>query len=1056
MLLPFAAVAQTWDGSADTTWFTENKTDTEFTITTAEQLAGLARLVNGSSDNGTYDMSGITIKLGADIVLNDITANGGWQNWGSNGTGLKQWVPIGTWESTFNRKFFMGSFNGNGKVIRGLYINSTANYQGLLGIANNNATISNLGVAGFYVRGGDYVGGIMGSGSDGYGASLFSIVTNSYAIGNVSGSRYVGGIVGGNGGTVVNSYFAGNASGTIYLGMYDVGNIIGSYGTIVNSYYNSDLAAAYTLNSVNSISKTTAEMQSSDFRDALQFVASASNTDASNNYMGWTYNAGGYPSLSSSKAADNINIANYFASGNGTEANPYIIKTKEQLEHFSFLVYSGASFGGQYLKLGADIVLNDTTDWESWATIPPDYEWTAIGTSTNPFKGIFDGDGYVVSGVYINVPSQDHGFFGYVKEGAIKNLGIVASYIKSTYAGGMVAYIIGGEISNSYSTGNVDGGSASAGGLVGRIEGTSISNSYATGNVKSGGNTVGGLVGAGYGEIIISDSYATGDVNAGSGSSGGLLGYGESITISNSHATGDVKGGLDIGGLVGGTRGGEISNSYATGYVEGSTYIGGLVGLSNCTISNSHATGKVKGTDSNGRIGGLVGNGGGTISDSYATGDVEGIVYVGGLVGYYGGGTISNSYAEGNVDGSTYVGGLVGSNSGTISNSYATGVVKGTSSSGIVGGLVGHGGEISNSHATGNVVGNGSWVGGLVGRAGGTINNSYATGNVKGTRDQVGGLVGAFGVISDSYSMGNVEGTYQVGGLVGFATGPISNSYATGNVIGNDIDFSNNSYTGGLAGQAVSTISNSYATGNIQGAGNSVGGLAGSSLRVINSYALGNVEGNGTTGGLVGMLSGDSVIYSYAVGHVKGKPKATGGLVGAVAARTAVFKSYYNFETSGQIDINKGESRSTSQMKIKSTFNRWDLVEIWGLDSQINNGYPHLRFSVSSSSGGGGSSSSGSGVSSSSGGGGSSSSEGTTSIVANSSKIILQNIPAGAKIEVFGLNGKLITTSHSPLPTSHRGSDNVDISIPVQTKGMYIVRVSLNMETRYVLRVSVM
>jgi uncharacterized lipoprotein YajG len=51
--------------------------------------------------------------------------------------------------------------------------------------------------------------------------------------------------------------------------------------------------------------------------------------------------------------------------------------------------------------------------------------------------------------------------------------------------------------------------------------------------------------------------------------------------------------------------------------------------------------------------------------------------------------------------------------------------------------------------------------------------------------------------------------------------------------------------------------------------------------------------------------------------------------------------------------------------------------------------------------------------------------------------IVLQNLPSGAKVEVFGLNGKLITTSHSPLATSHLGSD---MSISVQTKGMYIVK----------------
>jgi len=53
-----------WDGTADTTWYTNNKSATEYTINTAEKLAGLAKLVNGGGSNGTYDMSGKTIKLG--------------------------------------------------------------------------------------------------------------------------------------------------------------------------------------------------------------------------------------------------------------------------------------------------------------------------------------------------------------------------------------------------------------------------------------------------------------------------------------------------------------------------------------------------------------------------------------------------------------------------------------------------------------------------------------------------------------------------------------------------------------------------------------------------------------------------------------------------------------------------------------------------------------------------------------------------------------------------------------------------------------------------------
>lgn len=54
-LLPTAALAtdnsvDTWDGTADTSWYVGHETDTEYHITTAEQLAGLAQLVNADTD----------------------------------------------------------------------------------------------------------------------------------------------------------------------------------------------------------------------------------------------------------------------------------------------------------------------------------------------------------------------------------------------------------------------------------------------------------------------------------------------------------------------------------------------------------------------------------------------------------------------------------------------------------------------------------------------------------------------------------------------------------------------------------------------------------------------------------------------------------------------------------------------------------------------------------------------------------------------------------------------------------------------------------------------
>jgi hypothetical protein len=61
------------------------------------------------------------------------------------------------------------------------------------------------------------------------------------------------------------------------------------------------------------------------------------------------------------------------------------------------------------------------------------------------------------------------------------------------------------------------------------------------------------------------------------------------------------------------------------------------------------------------------------------------------------------------------------------------------------------------------------------------------------------------------------------------------------------------------------------------------------------------------------------------------------------------------------------------------------------------------------------------------------------SVHATGNSIVLQNLPAGAKVEVFGLNGNLITTSHLGVQT-----------IEVHAKGMYIVKVSSGSEKKTV------
>ena len=317
--------------------------------------------------------------------------------------------------------------------------------------------------------------------------------------------------------------------------------------------------------------------------------------------------------------------------------------------------------------------------------------WQPIDSDTDRFSGIFEGNGFTISGLYINRLAQDLiGLFAVLGSGSeIKNVGLLDINVQGDdHVSGLVGEN-NGSITNSYATGTVTG-NIHIGGLVGRNNG-SIINSHANVAVTATGSHIGGLVSRNNG------------------------------SITNSYATGTVTGDNNIGGLVG-FNNNRIINSYATGTVEGNSVIGGLVGESDGSIINSYATGMVTGHAS---IGGLVGESDGSIINSYATGTVTGDNNIGGLVGFNNN-RITNSYASGAVSGNTVVGGLVGIHLGHLSNAYATGDVSLTSTSdNSLGGLVGQ------------------WIGQLLNQS--SIRNSYAIGRVIPGVDNAlnaGGLVG--------------------------------------------------------------------------------------------------------------------------------------------------------------------------------------------------------------------------------------------------------------------------------------------------------------------------
>jgi hypothetical protein len=194
--------------------------------------------------------------------------------------------------------------------------------------------------------------------------------------------------------------------------------------------------------------------------------------------------------------------------------------------------------------------------------------------------------------------------------------------------------------------------------------------------------------------------------------------------------------------------------------ISGGSYLG-LFGQLHSTASVCNLG--LEAVDVNGTgeyVGGLVGkNHYGTVISCYSTGTVRGARYVGGLVGHNDGGSIATSYSSGSVSGTGWdVGGLVGSNVGSITASYSTGVVSG-------------GG--SELYASG--------VGGLAGYNAGSIITCCSTGAVRGTTSDVGGLVGGGGG-SVLYSVWDMETSGLLGsaGGVGLTTAEMMDPYMLG------------------------------------------------------------------------------------------------------------------------------------------------------------------------------------------------------------------------------------------------------------------------------------
>lgn len=132
--------------------------------------------------------------------------------------------------------------------------------------------------------------------------------------------------------------------------------------------------------------------------------------------------------------------------GNGTKSDPYIISTAADLRKLADDVANGKSYRDEYFLLTNDIVVNQDVLDENGelSSESGNFEqWIPIGTEDSPFCGTLDGNGYDISGIYINDEEKKSvGLFGYCA-GTITHVDLKDSYIKGDFhVGGFVGEAI--------------------------------------------------------------------------------------------------------------------------------------------------------------------------------------------------------------------------------------------------------------------------------------------------------------------------------------------------------------------------------------------------------------------------------------------------------------------------------------------------------------------------------------------------------------------------------------------------------------------------------------
>ena len=271
--------------------------------------------------------------------------------------------------------------------------------------------------------------------------------------------------------------------------------------------------------------------------------------------------------------------------GNGTEAEPFILKTADHLAWFRDYVNVGKVSACAKIADEVEVIDMSSVCHEADAEKQvAEFSWTPIGNSKK-YQGTFDGNGKTIRNLFISSTSNEIGFFGFAADCRIKNITFDNAKVKGN---------------DNCSTGILAGYARSC--VIENIKTTencSVEGQYETGGIAGGAN---GNISNCENHAIVNGSYYV----------GGIVGncFDSENSITSCANYGEITGTEHfVGGIIGYFGEGSLQNSANNGNISGNARVGNLIGYANiCNINNVLGIGNITANhaDCNGLIVGYI------------------------------------------------------------------------------------------------------------------------------------------------------------------------------------------------------------------------------------------------------------------------------------------------------------------------------------------------------------------------------------------------------------------------------------------------------------------